>query len=209
MARGYPTDWKKFCDIEKTYGGFSNYTLKAGTAIGDINRFAARYALAEDFNGISISNSTENTMLGYEALMRSLFIWSTSETYHKLLPVGSGGKYTYLSYSSTEKTSLRSTLTAIGNDMNVFYDFIANSPNLDQPHRDAVNAFLAGHDYNPTRLLSSIRHVFGHGELSANVRGGNPKSINRITTVLKDVILGKIDSHFSGLVQSHPQYSNV
>lgn len=209
MARGYPTDWKKFCDIEKMYGSFSHYTLKAGTAIGNVNRFAARYALAEDFNGIRISNSTTNTMLGYEALMRALFIWSTSETYYNLLPQGSGDKYSYLKYSITDKLNLRIALTAIGSDMVVFYSFIYNSPNIDKRHRDAVKDFLAGQDYNPTRLLSSIRHVFGHGELSANVKGVKPKSINNITTILKAVILGKIDSHFSALVQSHPKYSSV
>ncbi|GGI81785.1 hypothetical protein GCM10007978_19490 [Shewanella hanedai] len=209
MTRGYPTEWDKFCKIERNYGGFTHYTLKVGTVIGDVNRFSARYALAEDFNGITIKNSTVDTMLGYEALMRSLFIWSTAESYHKLLPSGSGGKYTFLNYSPVEKSNLRTSLISIGPDMIAFYTFIAGSSNLDPRHQDFVNDFLAGRDFNPTRLLSSMRHVFGHGELSANVQGVKPKSINDITTILKSVILGKIDEHFSLLVQGHPDYSNV
>lgn len=43
MAQGYPTEWEKFCNIEKIHGGFTNYKLNAGTTIGHLNRFSARY----------------------------------------------------------------------------------------------------------------------------------------------------------------------
>lgn len=203
MARSYPTDWIRFCDIEKKHGGFTNYNLKAGTTIGDLNRFAARYSLAKDFEKIVINNSTPDTMLGYEALMRSLFVWSASEAYHKVLS-GTGGKYKYLFFTTLEKSGLNTSLNAIGPDIKTFYTFILN--NCETFQRPEINNFLAGNDFNPMYLLASIRHVFSHGELSANVEGVNPKSIKLITEVLKDIILDKIDTHFTALVQSHPNY---
>lgn len=203
MARSYPTDWVRFCDIEKKYGGFTNYNLKAGTTIGDLNRFAARYIMAKDFEKIIINNSTPDTMLGYEALMRSLFVWSASEAYHNVLP-GTAGKYKYLIFSASEQSTLGSTLNAIGPEIKTFYTFI--SSNCDPFLQPEINNFLAGNDPNPMYLLASIRHVFSHGELSANVKGVNPKSIKKITEVLKDIILDKIDIHFTALVQSHPNY---
>lgn len=204
MTRDYPTAWTKFCDIEKTHGGFINYNLKAGTTIGDLNRFAARYALAKDFKGIIINNSTEETMLGYEALMRSLFVWSTSETYHKILPVGTSGKYKYLTFTAADKSTLRTSLNVIGSDLTDFYTFICSR--CEKFQQPSINDFLAGNDFNPMILLASIRHVFSHGDLSANVKDVNPKSIIKITENLKDTILDKIDDHFTSLVKSHPNY---
>ncbi|WP_025565700.1 hypothetical protein [Psychromonas sp. SP041] len=209
MARSYPFEWDKFCKIHKKYGGFTHYNLNAGVTIGDLNRFAARYALAKDFNGIDISHSTLDTRSGYEALMRSLFVWSVAESYHKLLPSSVGGKYAFLQYDTLEKSNLRVQLDATGTDMISFYTYISASNNLDSAHSSNVNDFLAGNDYNPTRLLSCIRHVFGHGELSANVNGVKPKSIETITTILKNLVLNKVDLHFIALVKTHPDYTKV
>ncbi|HAT7506203.1 hypothetical protein [Citrobacter braakii] len=103
MGREYPASWEKFCKIERNHGDFTHYRFKAGTTIGDLNRFAARYALAADFDGVKIKNSTKQTNLGYEALMRSLLVWSTVESYCYVLPIGSGGKYSFLSYTISEK----------------------------------------------------------------------------------------------------------
>jgi hypothetical protein len=209
MVRDYPKEWKKFCDIEKTYGGFTYYSLRSKTTIGDLNRFAARYALAKDLDKIIIKNSSEDTMLGYETLMRSLLVWSTSELYFSLLPPQSETKYTFLTFTTSEKNKLRNSLTSIGPDLNNFYYYIRDSKNIDKPHKDSVNDFLSGGDFNPMRLLSSVRHTFGHGELSANVNGVNPKSIEFIVNLLKDAILDKIDENFSSLVKKHPDYSKV
>lgn len=203
MARTYPTDWGRFCDIERKHGGFTHYKLKAGTKIGDLNRFAARYSLAEDFKGIIINNSTPDTMLGYEALMRSLFVWSASEAYHKVLP-GTAGKYKYLIFSTSEKSKLRNELYAIGPNLITFYTFVKD--NCINPQKSEIEDFLAGNDFNPMYLLASIRHVFSHGELSANVKGVSPNSINQITIILKRVILDNIDTRFTALVTSHPNY---
>jgi hypothetical protein len=202
MARDYPIAWEKFCKIEKIHGGFTCYNFKAGTTIGDLNRFAARYALAKDFNGIIINNSTQDTMLGYEALMRSLFVWSVSEAYHNILPTGTPGKYEYLTFDAADKLNLRTSLNAVSSDLNVFFGFI--SLRVNSQLAPSVKAFLAGNDFNPMKLLASIRHVFSHGDLSANVKGVNPNSINYITKILKNTILDKIDIHFTSLVQSHP-----
>lgn len=144
MARDYPAEWGIFCNIEKIHGGFTNYNLKTGTTVGDLNRFAARYALAMDFNGIIINNSTQETMLGYEALMRSLLVWCTSETYHKILPVGTPVKYKYLIFTAADKLTLRTNLNAIGSDLTDFYTFTCSrSEKFQKTH---INNFLAGND---------------------------------------------------------------
>lgn len=209
MARTYPTEWDKFCKIINTSVGFTHYThkLKSNVFIEDLNRFAARYAVAEDFQGIDIKNSTTDTKLGYEALMRSLLVWSTVESYFNIFITNTNSHYTCLSYTPVEKSNIKIQLDAIGADMNQFYSFILLNCNSD--HQDNINYFLIGQDYNPTMLLSAIRHVFGHGELSANVNNVSPRSINKIVNILKSEILKKIDDSFTLLVKNHPNYSNV
>lgn len=63
MVREYPASWEKFCKIERNHSDFTHYRFKAGTTIGDLNRFAARYALAADFDGVKIKNSTKQTLV--------------------------------------------------------------------------------------------------------------------------------------------------
>ncbi|WP_238494039.1 hypothetical protein [Pantoea ananatis] len=209
MTRTYPSEWNKFCKTIKTNNGFSYYAsnVKANIVLGDINRFAARYSVAEDFNGVDIINSTRDTRLGYEALMRALLTWSALETYFNIFPVGLTDVYTSFSFNAKEKNDIRSKLKAIGNDTINFYTFI--SSNCNRRHEANTNAFITNNDFNPIMLLSAIRHVFGHGDLSANVNNVNPKSINKIVKILKKEIMTKIDTSFSLLVQSHPNYSTV
>lgn len=209
MARTYPSEWSKFCKTIKTNNGFSYYAsnIKAQTLIGDINRFAARYAVAEDFNGIDIMGSTIDTRLGYEALMRALLTWSVVETHFNIFSVGLTDVYTCFFFTPNEKHDIRSKLNAIGNDTITFYKFI--SLNSNSRHKANANDFIANNDFNPIMLLSAIRHVFGHGDLSANVNNVNPKSINKIVNILKKEIMTKIDISFSLLVQTHPDYSTV
>ncbi|PXW53056.1 hypothetical protein DFO55_113123 [Grimontella sp. AG753] len=209
MGRKYPASWEKFCKIERDYGDFTHYRFKTGITIGDLNRFAARYALAADFDGVMIKNSTKQTNLGYEALMRSLLVWSAVESYYYVLPIGSGKKYDFLSYTISEKNSLTTSLKNTGPDLIRFYTYISTSPNVEVNHRTSVQGFLAGGNYNPIHLLSSIRHAFGHGDLSAHVDGVNPQTINNISKILMASILEKIDDHFSSLVRSHPNHSDV
>lgn len=209
MGREYPASWSQFCKIESNYGNFTHYSFRAGTTIGDLNRFAARYSLAADFEGVIIRNSTKKTNIGYEALMRALLVWSTVESYYNVLPSGSGGKYKYLSYTAQEENNLTSLLKKNGPDVIGFYTYISTSPNVEVNNRTSVQNFLSGKNYNPIHLLSSIRHAFGHGDLSAHVDGVNPQTINNISKILKTSILEKIDDHFSSLVRSHPNYSNI
>lgn len=209
MTRTYPSEWRIFCKTIKTNNGFSYYAsnIKANILLADINRFAARYSVAEDFNGIDILNSTRETRLGYEALMRALLTWSALETYFNIFPVGFTDVYTSFSFDAKEKDDIRIKLNAIGNDTIKFYTFI--SSNCNDRHKANTKAFIKNNDFNPTMLLSAIRHVFGHGELSANVNDVNPESINKIVNILKKEIMTKIDTSFSLLVQSHPDYSTV
>lgn len=209
MARTYPSEWSKFCKTINTNNGFLYYTsnIKANICIGDINRFAARYAVAEDFNGINIMGSTRETRLGYEALMKALLTWSTLETYFHIFPVGLTDIYTCFSFTSQEKHDIRSKLNAIGSDTITFYTFI--SSNCNSRHQVNINDFITNNNFNPIMLLSAIRHAFGHGDLSANVNNVNPESINKIVNILKKEIMTKIDTSFSSLVQSHPDYSIV
>lgn len=209
MARTYPSEWSKFCKTIKSNIGFSYYSsnMKANLSIGDINRFAARYSVAVDFNGVDIMNSTRETRLGYESLMRALLSWSTLETYFSIFLVSSSDVYTCFTFTQNEKSNIRSKLYSIGSDTIVFYTFIAS--NCNPRHKKNTNDFMANNDFNPLMLLSAIRHVFGHGDLSANVNNVNPESINKIVNILKKEIMTKIDTSFSSLVQAHPDYTTV
>ncbi|ATG01263.1 hypothetical protein [Lelliottia amnigena] len=203
MARSYPTDWAKFCDIEEKHKGFTYYKLNSKAKVGDVSRFAARYALAKDFKNISVDNSTADTTLGYEALMKALLAWSVSEAYYKLLSVNVG-KYKYLTFTNSEITKIKSSLNATGSDLNTFFNFV--KVRCEKKLRRSINKFLAGGDCEPLVLLATVRHVFSHGDLSANVEGVKPKSVNTIVEVLKNTILEKIDAEFTLLVKRHPNY---
>lgn len=209
MARTYPTEWKKFCRTIHTSIGFNHYTkkIKRNISLGDLNRFSARYSVAKDFIGIDIQNSTIKTKLGYEALMNTLLVWSVVEYYFIIFKTKTTSHYNCLTYNTSELNAIRSQINAIGFDVKIFYLFIKSHCNPD--HKKNIDCFLNSHNYNPTMLLSAIRHVFSHGKLTANVSKVKSASINSIVNILKLYILNNIDDKFSLIVKSHPDYLKV
>lgn len=209
MARTYPTEWKKFCKTIHTSIGFNHYTkkIKKNVSLDDLNRFSARYSVAKDFIGIDIQNSTIKTKLGYESLMNTLLVWSVVEYYFIIFKTNAKSHYKCLTYSASELNAIRMQINAIGVDVNTFYSFIKLHCN--SAHKDNIEYFLNGQNYNPTMLLSAIRHVFSHGKLTANVSKVKSASINSIVNILKLYMLDNIDDKFSLIVKSHPDYLNV
>lgn len=214
MPRSTLTEWDKFCKTVNTNMGFAYYSQysKAKITLGDFNRFSARYSIAMDFDKIKIKGSSRKTEYGYEALMRSLLVWSVVEMYCYIFKSAPKIKANSLIFSPNEQLAIRASLrnnNHLAKDLTKFYTFIASVENCDIYHKANTISFLNNNPYNPLMLLSAVRHVFGHGELCAHVKGVKPKSIYTIVNILKDEVLKKVDDEFTSLVKQHPSYAKV
>ncbi len=201
-------EWPKFWEIENNHGNFSAYPFLAGTRVGNVVRFNARYSFAADLKSLEIDNSTPNTNRGYASLLRLFSVWSTMEAYFKLFDNDRHKLRSFYraKYDSTKLNDLDSALRALSPATDDFFKFIRDEDNTDSTHVRKINDFLRGHSYDPSYLLSGARHVFGHGVLTPSSGGATSAQIEQISNLLKDFFLDIINLDFNSTVQNHPNY---
>ena len=81
VRKGYPKEWSAYIKLV-THADPSNF--KFADNQGDINRFAARFRAANQFEGITLKGYGEDTTDGYSALCQVMFTWSAFETFEKI-----------------------------------------------------------------------------------------------------------------------------
>ena len=206
MSRSNPPEWEKFCELNQQYSDFSLYGMPNNVVVADANRFSARYRMIKDLDVIKVQGATKRTEDGYTALLKMLFVWGGAETVFKLSSINiNQQRQHFLSvYDTTKRNTLDSDLKSLRPEVDEFFKIIRDK-SIGR-HITEINNFLSDQVYDPSYLLSGIRHIFSHGTLSPNTGTKNPLITIKICNILTEFFTELIEQEFIKKVKSHPHY---
>ena len=188
QADGYPTNWSGY-DAAVFHVGADQFGLTGGN--GNVNRFGARFRVANSYRGIVLNGYSVATADGYSALCRVMFTWSAFES--------------FLGICNLDQRSIGPTLDANGaaaitdtirhtDTDNRFYQFIHDRVNA--AHRGELNNYFNNDPCNLGYLASAIRHIFAHGSLSPNANQVDPLVVTAVCGTLCDFLMRVMDREF-------------
>lgn len=126
------------------------------------------------------------------AFFRIFLVHSTLERFLEALGLKIDDLEPYLvKYNAEEVTSI---IQAKDKDRKL-YDFLQEK--LNKNLKLKLHSCYEGECMNYAYMSASIRHIFAHGHLSANVNGVNPKNIDTICTSITDNLINFMDSEFT------------
>ena len=167
-----------------------------GTAVktGTVNRFASRMGVARAFRGIELEGIGEATTTGYNAFFQILLTHSALELFMEVYGLD---KRNFDLLWPTMQAYEPETVIAIFRENDPddkFYTFLCEK--LNPRLADKLRHCIQGDELNVAYISASIRHIFAHGHLSANVNGVRPRRIGQICTAVSDFMLDYMDSEF-------------
>jgi len=167
---------------------------------GDINIFSNRVRLAKAFQGIQLDSYSEPTTTGYNGFMRVFLVHSALECFLKLM------------YGKNQLDELNIVVPKYDADSvmqefctrdskGLLYNFLHErvNPKLQTKLHD----IREGRCSNTAYISASIRHIFAHGELTANANKINPKQVGKICFVLSDHLLAVMDGEFTRKIDEY------
>ncbi|MEB3213225.1 MAG: hypothetical protein VKL39_17880 [Leptolyngbyaceae bacterium] len=165
--------------------------MPTAVSSAELNRFAARYRLANAFNEISINGYPDNTVDAYSSVLRAFLAYSALEQFHKAVPPTPNSREHINSrwaHLATEHASkLRRSKTIV-----LF--LIKQVQN--QTLRDGLTAFLGSKSDNCLFVATALRHAVAHGVMSVHPNGTSPKTAARFGNVLAQMLLQIADQAF-------------
>jgi len=173
---------------------------------GAITRVNARYRVAKSFKSIELDNFTKETQLGYSALVKTLLTYSALETYIKLFNSASNVSIPLESINleiiNIEDANLISNKILNLDKNKKFYNFISYFSDKDNI-KNNIEKFYNEEEHNIIFLLAGMRHIFGHGYLSASSNKITPIKVNQIGNLISDFVLESMANHFSKTIEKY------
>jgi len=189
-------NWKKFSLALKAGNKAKDFGFYSKD--GDITRVNARYRVAKSFHKIELEGFSIETTSGYEGLLKVFLTFSTLEGYINLITNNENPSIPLVAFDfiNREKANLVSKKVLKLDNKKKFYTFIKRYVTRDNI-KNEIDKFYNNEEHNLVFLLSGIRHIFGHGYLSASSNGISPKKVNKICMLLSDFILNEIANDFA------------
>jgi hypothetical protein len=188
----YPFNWQHYCDSVPSHSP-TVYGFVGDT--GDVNRFGARFRVANSFRGIELEGYSDATALGYSAFCRVLFVWSAFESFLRILGIDQTQSGPLLENHGAAKAL--ANLQTLDVD-NRFYDFIYQRVN--GRHKTELDTYRNGNPCNVGYLASAIRHIFAHGHLTPNANSVDPGIVISICDKLCGFLLHVMNQEFGDRV---------
>lgn len=182
----FPTRWVKYCDYRRTRTTPIPKSEK-------INIWAHRYRLAKSFSEIKFKEYSEETSQGYNGLFLNVLTYSTYEMFIKF---ADGDKFRDV--GNVEKKVIREIRSM---DSSLELIELLQSKCTSSGLKIEIEKFLDNDNINPIYLSALIRHIFVHGELTANINGIIPTNIHSISSHLSNYTLEKMDRMFSEILE--------
>jgi hypothetical protein len=174
-------------------------------AQSEVNRFRARYRFAKSFRGLNLEGYAEDTKAGYEALTKVAFVWSAYEQMLRALKI-QDGREIIKNYPMKEVIK---KIKKLDTEFK-FFRFVRQKLKDENHLKDKVTIFIDGGACTVLTLAASVRHIYLHGHLTANVQRLHPSIVSQICDLLADSILIIIDSEFKesieNLMIAYPEY---
>lgn len=171
---------------------------------GDINRFNSRFKLARQFEGIDLKNCKEKTTRGYAGFCKVFLTHSALERFNEINCL----RINDLSGPMMEYEPQRVINEFFGIDgdeadgKGKLYGFVRERIDSDGLKK-GLDACKERASANVAHLSAGIRHIFAHGELSANVGGMNPQDVYAACSCISDFLLQFMDAEFTKKINAY------
>ncbi len=155
-----------------------------------LNRFAYRYRLAKDFDGI-VAPNVGQTRLGYELIIR-LFLAYTA--YEALISAARKLRIKELQYLSNNSILNEALAKALRKNTQLKYYLLQYKHNDDA--REKLNTFYRTSHDDVLCIAYAVRNTFAHGDLTASAIGLNKKTNRDSLEKLTEAIFAYCNDNF-------------
>lgn len=185
----YPPQWSRYCQWRKSQ------TTSESSRLAELNRFAARYRLATNFQGLQLNGySSISTTDAYSAVMGVFLAYSALEQFHDATKIGKQHLNTRWADLATEPSAeLRRAKKIL-----VFLHEQMTSAYL----KENLKKFMDGESHNSLYVATALRHAVAHGFMSVHPKGTSPQTSARFCCNLTEMLVKIMDSEFSKWVEA-------
>ena len=188
--RNFPPEYLTFktCGVPAEYFAFPGGEHR-------VNRFAARYRFAKEFQSARFESFGSTTAAGYSALCKLLFTYAAFEALRRALNLGKD--LTALDLTPYPLREWDAALRAAPTHDRLF-KFLTWRQMLENGNlRAQCRQFLAGKDYNVLLLATAVRNSFAHGHLTPGANKTEAGDTATICGVLVTAFVAVMDAEFS------------
>ncbi len=162
-------------------------------------RFSNRLRLATCFGGMQLKGFTEETAAGYDGLTQVFFTWSAFEMYAKLANDRPPYRELFKYHPRRLFTELSAGCRSQDPEHKLTEFLIRQS--LLPVHEEHLGRYREGDAYAVLTLAACIRHIFAHGNLTANPYRLPAQNLVVICCALNEFLLNFIRGDFLRRVQ--------
>ena len=162
--------------------------------LGDVNRWAARYRAGASYvRSELVQYQSNDTVIAYGALIRSILVWSAFE---RFLPI------VRLSQNTSADLMRKYNSIDIARKVRAFdekdrlFSYI-KSKVTNATLAKELGSYFSESPFNASYLLSAIRHIFGHGHLTPGSNETDASVTTAICNLLCDFHLSIMNAEFS------------
>ena len=181
--KNLPTDYDEYVELAKL--------SKRLTALPLLNRFAFRYRLAEDFEGI-VAPNVGRTLAGYNVITKIFLSYTAYEAI-----VRAGRNLRVHSVLTHELNTRFDNKLAIKLRENKKLESYLLSYPCDSSLMNKLKLFFNGNTSDIICVAYAIRNVFAHGDLTASAIGTETKAQRKVFTDLANSLLDYCDETFT------------
>lgn len=192
MPRGY----QEYRSARKSGVGFAASGAPVENA--DVNRFFARFRLADSFQSVNLDGYAENTTFGYSQLTGLFYTWSAFELLLHI--IGVERKSCPIILGDQANAKLLGKLRAVRNHED-FFKFVGEKTES-KVTKKSVDSYLLGEDVNVVLLASAIRNIFAHGHLTPHSGGNLPEATGKVCSLIKHFLIESMNVEFAKQAKS-------
>lgn len=176
--------------------GIPHYMYPFAGGADDVNRFAARYRFAKEFQAATFETYSPGIAGGYSALCKFFFTYAAFEALHRA--VGWSSDLAKLDLEKYPLTEWDQSIRAAPTHERLF-DFMQH--HLNSGLKDQCELFLARKAYNILLIAQGLRNSFSHGHLTPSANGTEPNDARIVCATLGHALFTFMDAEFSKRVR--------
>lgn len=195
----YPTSWR---DFDRNMPTAPTAAFGFSVDLSEINRWAARYRAAASYEqSVLVQYQSPETVRAYSALIRSTLVWSAFERFLPIVGLSQPTSGPLL--EKYQAVDVAKRVRDMDEDARLFKYIVSKvtNPTL----RRELDNYFRDSPFNPSYLLSAVRHIFGHGHLTPGSNETNAEVTAGVCNTLCDFHLHIMDAEFTDHVRGFEQ----
>lgn len=167
--------------------------------IDAVNRFAARYRFAKEFQAASFETYSPSTAAGYSALCKFLFTYAAFEALRRAIGWSDDLAKLDAALERYPRAEWDANIRAAPTHQRLF---VFMSRHLKKGLKAQCERFLAREPYNVLLLSQALRNSFSHAHLTPNANRTEPEDMRTICAALGDALFMFMDVEFGERVRN-------